>query len=32
MKDKKILSLYNEGKIKFTDRYEIKFKECIKTK
>lgn len=30
--DKKILSLYNEGKIKFTDRYEIKFKEWIKTK
>jgi len=30
--DKKILSLYNKGKIKFTNRYEIKFKEWIKTK
>ena len=30
--DKKILSLYNEGKIKFTDKYEIKFKKWIKTK
>ena len=28
----KLVYLYNEGKIKFTDRYEIKFKEWIKIK